>query len=186
MNIIIAVGLVVAGFLAFIGIPIPIVAVPLIFVAFIYALVQYQNELEPSLRTKKVVIVEDDEDTKNLLELAIKNSGHKVVRWIEGNERNASETVVKEKPDVIILDWKLGNGMLGSELITEADQMIDTYQEFKETYQKFRPKVVTYSASNEARLNMKDPEHFKVIDHWSKGMSYEDLRAQVAKTLEAL
>lgn len=183
--LIIGILLLASGVLSFAGIPaIPFIAMPILFFAFIYALFEYRKRLNPNLRPKKVLIIEDDEDSKNLLEFAIKSSGHQIIRWVSGTGEDVPETILKEKPDVIILDWKLENGALGSEVISDANRMIDKYEEFRETYQNFKPKIITYSASREPSL-MKEPEHFQVVEHWSKGMGYEDLRSHVAKVLES-
>ena len=61
---------------------------------------------------KKILIIENDADTNDLLSDIFRASGYIVVQWIE---YEAMHEIVELKPDLILIDYFL-NGLLGSSI----------------------------------------------------------------------
>jgi two-component system cell cycle response regulator DivK len=51
---------------------------------------------------RKILIVEDNEDSRELVAKVLKNKGYMIVEAVDGEE--AIEKVVAEKPDLVLLD----------------------------------------------------------------------------------
>jgi two-component system cell cycle response regulator DivK len=51
---------------------------------------------------RKILIVEDNEDSRELLAKVLRNKGYMIVEAVDGEE--AIEKVVSEKPDLVLLD----------------------------------------------------------------------------------
>jgi CheY-like chemotaxis protein len=72
----------------------------------------------------KVLVVDDDRDTLDLLRQALTGQGFKV--RTTGSGRRAMQLVREDKPDLILLDLKLPGGMDGYQVLTQLKQSEDT------------------------------------------------------------
>ncbi len=72
----------------------------------------------------KVLIVDDDRDTSELLRQALNGMGFQVRTTISG--RRAMQLVREEKPDLILLDLKLPGEMDGYQVLTQLKRSTDT------------------------------------------------------------
>lgn len=65
------------------------------------------------MKTKKVLVVDDDEDILNVIRIILEDEGYEVTTLNDGHK--VSENVAASRPDVILLDVMLG-GMDGREI----------------------------------------------------------------------
>jgi PAS domain S-box-containing protein len=72
----------------------------------------------------KVIIVDDDRDTSELLRQALNGMGFQVRTATSG--RRAMQLVREEKPDLILLDLKLPGEMDGYQVLTQLKRSLDT------------------------------------------------------------
>lgn len=63
---------------------------------------------------RRVLVVEDDDDTRELLQLALHQAGHDTISALDG--QHALRLAVVSHPDVVVLDLGLPN-MSGAEFI---------------------------------------------------------------------
>jgi two-component system cell cycle response regulator DivK len=73
--------------------------------------------------SKKVLIVEDYQDSRELMKMLIKSFGHEVLLATNGNE--AIEIVRQETPDLILMDIALPlmDGLTATEIIRTAEDI---------------------------------------------------------------
>jgi len=74
--------------------------------------------------TGKVLVVDDDHDTLDLLRQALSSQGFHVRTTASG--RRAMQLVRQDKPDLILLDLKLPGGVDGYQVLTQLKQSEDT------------------------------------------------------------
>jgi two-component system, cell cycle response regulator DivK len=70
-----------------------------------------------------IMVVEDSEDTRYVLGLALRNEGYRVVTAADGRE--AVETAVRVRPDLILMDLNLPelDGLAATQQIREHDEL---------------------------------------------------------------
>ena len=68
---------------------------------------------------KKILIVDDHEDTRQLLQLVLQQTGYDVVSAVDG--RDAVDKVRSERPDVVVMDifMPVMNGFEATKLIKD-------------------------------------------------------------------
>lgn len=96
-------------------------------------------------RTKRVLIVDDDESVLNLLEILIRHDGFQIDLAVNGDE--ALEKL-KKKPDALVLDLMLPGDTTGFEVLRRLGQAPSA------------PPVIVVTAiahTREAQAVMKDP-----------------------------
>jgi two-component system CheB/CheR fusion protein len=67
-------------------------------------------------RTGKILLVDDDPDVLELLELALKDEGHMVATALDGPKAMQMIAHAALRPDLVLADYNLPNGMNGLEL----------------------------------------------------------------------
>ncbi|MFN4354789.1 chemotaxis protein CheB [Parvibaculum sp.] len=73
-----------------------------------------------------VLIVEDDPEVRELLELLIGNEGHRVIASTDGVAALDMVTRDAIRPDVVLADYNLPNGMDGLEFVTKLRQKLQS------------------------------------------------------------
>ena len=73
--------------------------------------------MNPSVKT--IVIADDDNDLRLLVEVTLENPAYKIFTAVDGTQ--ALETVNKHHPDLLIIDWMMP-GLNGYEVVTELRQ----------------------------------------------------------------
>ncbi len=75
---------------------------------------------------KKILVVDDNQDSRELVVKVLKNKGYKMIEATDGEE--ALEKAVAEKPDLILMDISIPkiNGY-------EVTRRLKTMEEFKDT-----------------------------------------------------
>ncbi|MFB9844703.1 response regulator [Mucilaginibacter ginsenosidivorans] len=73
---------------------------------------------------KRLFIIEDDADVRDMLVFLFENNGHEVIK---GDKAVSAEDLDKIKPHVVIIDYKL-NGTAGAEVCArlKADELTKT------------------------------------------------------------
>jgi len=76
--------------------------------------------------SKKILVVDDNQDSRELVVKVLKNKGYEIIEAIDGEE--ALEKAVAEKPDLILMDISIPkiNGY-------EVTRRLKTIEEFKDT-----------------------------------------------------
>jgi two-component system CheB/CheR fusion protein len=80
---------------------------------------------EAARHTGAILIVEDDPEVRELLELLLRNEGYRVAAAADG--RAALELVARGtiRPDLIVADYNLPNGMNGVQLSAKLRELLD-------------------------------------------------------------
>ena len=73
--------------------------------------------MKPSVKT--IVIADDDEDLRLLVEVTLENPTYQIFTAVDGIQ--ALETVNKLHPDLLIIDWMMP-GLNGCEVVTQLRQ----------------------------------------------------------------
>jgi two-component system OmpR family response regulator/two-component system alkaline phosphatase synthesis response regulator PhoP len=68
-------------------------------------------------RTQKILVVDDNEDIRNLLTLILEKEGFSVFQGVDG--RDGLEEISRHQPDLILLDVMMP-GMSGLEVLSEV------------------------------------------------------------------
>lgn len=73
--------------------------------------------MSPSVKT--IVIADDDEDLRLLVEITLENPAYKILTAVDGSQ--ALEAVKQHHPDLLIIDWMMP-GLNGCEVVTQLRQ----------------------------------------------------------------
>ena len=66
----------------------------------------------------RILIVEDEEDTRKAFANMLKKRGHEILETAKGQE--AIEIIEKEKPDMVYLDISLADDVTGMEVLKQS------------------------------------------------------------------
>ncbi len=79
---------------------------------------------EKAARKGAILVVEDDPEVRELLALFLKEEGHRVARAYDGAE--AMQLIEREdfRPDLILADFNLPNGMNGLEVVAKVREKL--------------------------------------------------------------
>ncbi len=79
---------------------------------------------EKAARKGAILVVEDDPALRELLAVSLKEEGHRVARAYDGSE--AMQLVEREdfRPDLILADFNLPNGMNGLEVVAKVRERL--------------------------------------------------------------
>jgi len=69
------------------------------------------------LRKGKILVIEDDLDVQDLLAVSLREAGHRVLTALDGPAALVVASAVGLRPDVLLVDYNLPNGMTGLEVI---------------------------------------------------------------------
>jgi CheY-like chemotaxis protein len=78
----------------------------------------FEGLQEPAVRSsrrKRVLLVDDDENTRGIVELVLKGGEVPVTTVTDGNSALAS--IARDKPDVIVLELGIGGAMAGKDVV---------------------------------------------------------------------
>ncbi|HEY0282986.1 MAG TPA: chemotaxis protein CheB [Rhizomicrobium sp.] len=79
---------------------------------------------EPPRRSGAILIVEDDPEVRGLLEILLKDEGHRTVTAPDGVAALEMATVGTPPPDLILADYNLPNGMNGLQLAAKLREKL--------------------------------------------------------------
>lgn len=139
------------------------------------------SEVRQNFKKKSVLIVDDDRDSVELLEAALKRMGCKV-RFV-CDARQASAALANEYFDLIILDWMMPD-MDGGETLAHADRLIAADSLLRKRKLDHEIPVVICSANKIEELkNLPDSEYFSYVDFWQKPVNLNTVMTDTAKIL---
>ncbi len=72
-----------------------------------------------SFSVKTIVIADDDEDLRLLVEVTLENPAYNILTAVDGAQ--ALEAVMQHQPDLLIIDWMMP-GLNGCEVVTQLRQ----------------------------------------------------------------
>ena len=78
----------------------------------------------PPSRRGKIIVIEDDPDVRDLLALLLKDAGHRVVTAPDGAAALDLISRGALRPDVILADYNLPNGMTGLEVVVSMRERL--------------------------------------------------------------
>ncbi len=115
---------------------------------------------------KEVMVVDDEEDTLELVRLVLESAGFKVITCISGKE--CLEKLEETPPDAVLLDI----------MMPEMDGW-ETYQKIKDTYPNLPVAMLTAKGQNIDRLLAL--HKIKVDDYITKPFGKNELITRVKK-----
>ncbi|MBA2920464.1 response regulator [Sphingomonas sp. MAH-20] len=119
---------------------------------------------------KTVLIVDDVEDNRVLLDRALKSSGYVTIHAASGRE--ALSMISRHMPDIVLLDWMMP-GFSG----------LDTLRAIRETHPKTRLPVIMCTAMGE-EMSVVTAINEGANDYMLKPISLAILRARMAAHLD--
>jgi DNA-binding response OmpR family regulator len=125
----------------------------------------------PPMR-KLVLIVDDIEDNRILLDRALRSSGYATVQASSGRE--ALSIISRQVPDIVLLDW----------MMPEISGL-DTLRAIRELHPKTRLPVIMCTALSE-EMSVVTALHEGANDYMLKPISLPILRARMATHLDQL
>jgi DNA-binding response OmpR family regulator len=128
------------------------------------------NATGSSAPAKSVLIVDDVEDNRILLDRALKSSGYATVHASSGRE--ALSLISRQMPDIVLLDWMMP-GFSG----------LDTLRAIRETHPKTRLPVIMCTAMGE-EMSVVTAINAGANDYMLKPISLAILRARMAVHLD--
>lgn len=117
----------------------------------------------------KIIIVDDDFDAVSPVDKAVKSITSNVSYCMSGAD--ALEAVPVLQPDLIVLDWHLGDSNAGA--VLESLDKVLMEQDAKPI------KLVTYSALEKEKINLKKFVKFDLLDHWCKPISIDEMKERL-------
>lgn len=138
--------------------------------------------VEAPRRPLTALIIDDDVDTALAVESIFKQLGcqTEVITQPDDLPRKISST----RADYIILDWRLGDQLLASQVVERATRFIDVFSDLRQMFVHARPKVITYSALPYSEISFPKTEYFDHLDHWQKPISFSELALRFSELLE--
>lgn len=102
------------------------------------------------------------------------------------NVEDAKRRIVAGKADVIILDWQLSEKICADEVLTQSIRVIEKFSVLRNQLRRSKPKIISYSSSDEVDIHLPNSQYFEHLDHWKKPMNHRDLIQRSLKLLEGL
>ena len=124
----------------------------------------------PACNPKRVLIVDDIEDNRILLDRALKSSGYFTILASSGRE--ALSIISRQRPDIVLLDWMM-----------PEFSGIDTLRAIRELHPKSCLPVIMCTAIGE-EMSVVTALHEGATDYMLKPISLPILRARMAVHLE--
>ncbi|MGE0525496.1 MAG: hypothetical protein AB7G93_00070 [Bdellovibrionales bacterium] len=137
----------------------------------------------PESRVPIVTIMDDDLDTALAAELLFKQLGCQT--RVVGEPAEMPRKLSFEETDLIVLDWKLGETVRGSDVIERANRLIDAFSDLRGRFGQTRPKIVTHSVLGVNEIQMPPSGYFHHLDHWQKPLPFAELVARGTNALTA-
>ncbi len=133
---------------------------------------------------KSVLIIDDDHDSVQILELALKRAGC-FVHFISDGSQAAAE-IAKSNYDLIVLDWFMPT-INGGDTLAQAENMIATSNLVRSRGLDTTIPVIIYSAHEiDSFDKFPECEFFTFIDIWKKQFNYNELSTRLAPILNNL
>jgi CheY-like chemotaxis protein len=117
---------------------------------------------------KRIILIEDNNIISMDLKLLLESGGNKVVSIIESGEEAVTE-VIKEKPDLVLMDIKLSKKMDGIEAAEKIHSVIDI--------------PIIYISAYTDETTQKRAQSTNPIDFIEKPYNHFDLNSRIESAL---
>jgi len=134
-------------------------------------------------RPLTALIIDDDVDTAMALESIFRQLGC-VTEMITRPEL-VHRKISSIRADLIVLDWRLGDKLLGGQAVERATRFIETFSDLRTIFEGYRPKVITYSALPYADIHFPETQYFDHVDHWQKPIDFSELAKRSAELVKS-
>jgi CheY-like chemotaxis protein len=137
----------------------------------------------PSKHVPSVLIVEDDPEVAAATEAVFKQLGCETT--ISNGHDGVPYKMSFQNYDFIVLDWMLGDDLVGNQLVEKSVKIIDLFNDLKARFEHNRPKVITYSVLDRPQVQLPTNNYFYHLDHWRKPTRYSDLAVKASELISA-
>lgn len=128
----------------------------------------YRKEMGDDMRSKKILVVDDDQDACWLLSQILEEERYRVTTSMEGN--GAIRIAKKEKPDLVLLDLEM-RGINGVEILRRLRR-----------FNKDVPVILISASENERLIN--EALELGIFAHIPKMFKLEELLLTVKKAMK--
>lgn len=136
-----------------------------------------------SKHVPSVLIVEDDPEVAAATEAVFKQLGCETT--ISNGHDGVPYKMSFQNFDFIVLDWMLGDDLVGNQLVEKSVKIIDLFNDLKARFEQHRPKVITYSVLDRPQVQLPTNNYFYHLDHWRKPTRYSDLAVKASELISA-
>ena len=133
---------------------------------------------------KSVLIIDDDHDSVQVLELALKRAGC-FAHFVSDGAKAAAE-IAKSNFDLIILDWFMPT-INGGDTLAQAEHLISASHLVRNRGLDQHIPVIIYSGHEVDSFNkFPECEFFTFVDIWKKQFNYSQLSSRLSQVLNNL
>jgi len=133
--------------------------------------------------TPSVLIIEDDAEVAAATEAIFKQLGCQTT--ISNGHDGVPYKMSFQNFDFIVLDWMLGDNLVGNQVVEKSVKIIDLFNDLKIRFEHNQPKVITYSVLDRPQVQLPTNHYFYHLDHWRKPTRYSDLAVKASELLSA-
>ena len=130
-----------------------------------------------------VLIIEDDAEVALATEQIFKQLGCETT--ISDGHDGTQYRMSFQNYDFIVLDWMLGDNLLGDQIVQNSVNVIDLFTDLRSRFEKHQPKIITYSVLDRPQVQLPKNDYFYHLDHWHKPAKYSDLAVKASEMLAA-
>ncbi len=146
--------------------------------------VEDQENKKSSPYGKNVLIIDDDHDSVQVLELALRRAGC-IAHFVSDGAKAATE-IAKSNFDLIILDWFMPT-INGGDTLAQAENLISTSNLLRNRGLDKNIPVIIYSGHEVDSFNkFPECEFFTFVDIWKKQFNYSQLSTRLTQILSTL
>lgn len=128
-----------------------------------------------------VLIIDDDLDSANIVAREYKKFGLNVS--ISVDYKNAIKKIIKNRYDLVVLDWLLDEGHMGDEILKYADNHLTLEQRQNRESKTNHTKIISFSAFDRSFIRVPLLNYFMYHDHWQKPLMPIELRSKINQQL---
>lgn len=129
------------------------------------------------------LIVDDDVDAARATASLFEKMGCKTL--LSSDIKDAHCKILQEDVDFIVLDWLLGDKERGDQVMSQANQFIESFDDLENRFSKKQPKIITYSVLDKSQIDLPESKYFSYYDHWRKPFKYKELEDRTSQLMAA-
>lgn len=136
-----------------------------------------------SKKAKKILMIEDDQDTIDLVTTALKQRFNCMID-VAQDPYEAMNLMAEKFYDMIILDWQLP-GLNGTETLVETEKGLRLEPSLPIQWDRRKVPVVIFSSSKKNECHPRRTKHFDYVGYISKSQSINDIVADFEEYIES-
>ncbi len=169
-------------FIALLIVPLFAAVIIGLFIHVVGGFTSYSNvKAKRSSKQARVLVVEDDFDTAQLVSTALRNIGCEV-ETVE-NVYDAAKQLTLKEYDTVILDWFLNENHIGQEVLDDFHQTVEATDVLKSQFENKAFNLITFSSAKRSEIRLKENSHFVYDGHWQKPMGYGEIQSRSLKLI---